>query len=197
LRFVFLDEGGISKHEPFAVVAGVIVHGDEQLVPLEREIHKLVLKHIPAEQQDGFVFHATDIWSGTGKIFGDRDRWTFDRRMIVLRDLARIIPNNRLPLKHIRTSIHFADKTESAPLQLADLCAFLIRGRLARRPQHERLNSRLYGRLKSMMVMFASGDENYYGPIITARPPYVAEQLLGEHIQTYRRLRQHLESERS
>jgi hypothetical protein len=56
VRFVFLDEGGISQREPFAVVAGVVVHGDKQLIPLELEIQRLVRKHIPQEHQDGFVF---------------------------------------------------------------------------------------------------------------------------------------------
>ena len=46
MRFVFLDEGGISSHEPVAVVAGVIVHADEQLVPLERELERVKRKHI-------------------------------------------------------------------------------------------------------------------------------------------------------
>ena len=59
MRFVFLDEGGISQHEPFVVVAGVIVHGDEQLIPLEKKLDRLIRKHIPEEQQPGFVFHAT------------------------------------------------------------------------------------------------------------------------------------------
>jgi hypothetical protein len=221
VRFVFLDEGGISQHEPVAVVAGVIVHGDEQLVPLEKELNNLIAKHIPEEHRDGFVFHAKDIWSGTGRVFGDRQRWTLDRRLVILRALARIprkldIPivfesyrkddlknqpdlkdktltahemsigvhaiafsgctlrieeymraffpsevaqivaedNDQarkmikevhqrfrradklpelqkiglIPLQHIRGSVHFADKNESAPLQIADLCAFLIRG---------------------------------------------------------------------
>jgi hypothetical protein len=280
VRFAFLDEGGISKYEPYAVVAGVMVHGDEQLIPLENELERLKRKHIPPELHDDFVFHAKEIWSGTGKIFSDRDRWTLDRRLLILRDLARvprrldipivheaykrsdlqddvkpgdkhpteheisiaahacafaactlriedymracfpsevaqlvaedndqsrkmikdvhaafrfpekvsgIIPNNQLPLKHIRGSVHFADKDESAPLQLADLCAFIIRGRLANKHHH---NARLYNRLKAMMFMYADGDENYYGPTITTWPPYVPmkiEQSDEKIAQTYGR----------
>jgi hypothetical protein len=100
VRFVFLDEGGISQHEPFVVVAGVIVHGDEQLIPLEKELDRLIRKHIPPEQQPGFVFHAKDIWSGIGKIFGDRDKWTLDRRLLILRDLARIPRRLDIPIVH-------------------------------------------------------------------------------------------------
>ena len=261
MRFVFLDEGGISSHEPIAVVAGIVVHADEQLVPLERELARLRRKHIPEGLRDDFVFHTKEIWSGTGKIFGDRDRWTLDRRLHILRDLIRvikkidvpvvheayerqsilenvspdekqptdrevniaahacafaactlrveqymrkcfptevaqivaedndqartmlksvhdsfrfphrapgIIPNTILPFRHIRSSVHFADKKESAPLQLADLCAFIIRGRLSKHPK----GNNLYGRLKSMLFKFADADENYRGPLIGVSPPY-------------------------
>ncbi len=85
-----------------------------------------------------------------------------------------IIPNNRLPLKHIRGSIHFADKNEFAPLQIADLCAFIIRGRMNKNPRHEPYNSRLYRRLKSMMFRYVDADDGYHGPLITVRPPYVS-----------------------
>ena len=53
---------------------------------------------------------------------------------------------------------------------MADLCAFVIRGHLCGRDRY----LRLYNRLKSMMFMFAKEDENYYGPKITARPPYAS-----------------------
>ena len=100
MRFVFLDEGGISSHEPVAVVAGVVVQADEQLIPLERALERLKRKHIPEEHWDDFVFHAKEIWSGTGKIFGDRDAWTLDRRLFILRDLIRVIKKLDLPVVH-------------------------------------------------------------------------------------------------
>jgi hypothetical protein len=75
VRFVFTDEGGISRDEPFAVVAAVFVHGDEQLVPLENELERLKRKHILEEYRRDFVFHAKDIWSGKGKLFKDRNEW--------------------------------------------------------------------------------------------------------------------------
>ena len=31
VRLVYMDEAGISQHEPITVVCGVIVHGDNQL----------------------------------------------------------------------------------------------------------------------------------------------------------------------
>lgn len=246
VRFVFTDEGGISRYEPFVVMAGVFVHGDDQLVPLEEALEELVRKHIPEENQRGFVFHATDIWSGTGKIFKDRDKWPLQKRLDILRDLAglpkkldipiiydaversaidlkkegreptahevsvgahsiifmscilrieeimrlawpreiaqivaedndqvralvqgshevfrdpskaegRLVANKILPLKKIRGAVHFATKTESSPLQVADICAFLIRGHLAKHPQ----NAPLYEIIKPMMLILPKGE---------------------------------------
>ena len=34
VRFIYVDEAGISKHEPIAVVTGVIVHADTQWRPV-------------------------------------------------------------------------------------------------------------------------------------------------------------------
>lgn len=224
MRFVFLDESGISAKEPRAVVAGVIVEGDRQLIKLEEHIAALIAKHIPDENQEGFVFHTTEIWSGSG-FFKDRERWPLSKRVGILHDLVRIprrleIPiiyyvtdkdqvrfdgdgadkmtvndktiayhgmaftgctlrieqhmrevwpneiaqlvaedneqarttikraheiirhprwlkqNNfegldTLPLKRIRGAVHFANKSESGPLQLADVCAFFIRAHLS------------------------------------------------------------------
>ncbi len=266
------------------VVAGVVVHADDKLIPLERELDRLVRKHIPKQQQSGFVFHAKEIWSGTGKVFGDRERWTLDSRLLILRDLARlprrldipivheafkrkallddhppekevpsahevsvaahavafasctlrieqfmrayyplevaqivaedndqvrkmlkgvhdgfrfpekspgIWPNNILPLRSIRGSVHFASKDKSGPLQLADLCAFVIRGYLSGHPR----SGRLYNRLKSMMFMSARKDENYCGPKITAHPPYVAAEYEQESPPKF--FTNHVQSQRS
>jgi len=56
---------------------------------------------------------------------------------------GQIVPNTILPLRKIRGSVHFANKAESKPLQLADLCAFVIRGHLARHPRGEQLFDRV------------------------------------------------------
>jgi hypothetical protein len=44
------------------------------------------------------VFHATHIWSGTGPIFKDRDRWPLAVRLEILRDLARIPALFQIPI---------------------------------------------------------------------------------------------------
>jgi hypothetical protein len=47
MRFIYLDEAGISRHERFVVVAGIIVDADNQIVRLERHVASLVDKYIP------------------------------------------------------------------------------------------------------------------------------------------------------
>jgi hypothetical protein len=247
MRFAFLDEGGISHDEPVAVVGGVFVHGDEQVIPLEEHLEELIEKHIPKESRDGFVFHATDIWSGK-KFFRDHEEWPWSRRSAILDDLALIpskfeipivyetfrkkqldlsayvktpskrevaimthatafshcalrieefmrevwqgeiaqlvvedngqaraaikqfyeflkhperlsdlgeVPSRFLPLKRIRGAVHFAEKTESKPLQLADFCTFMIRRRLTK---HDVRCARFYDKIRPMMLFYPRSD---------------------------------------
>lgn len=263
VRFVYLDEGGISKREPWLVVAGAFVHGDDQLIPLEDHIEKLVAKHIPEKDWDGFAFHATDIFSGS-KYFKDRELWPIEKRISILEDLVRIpcqleIPiifqciertvfekrtaaanltphkslvnshaicfslclleieekmravwpdevaqliaeDNQhvhdaidgvhelfrhpkrikparkdlielLPLQRIRNPVLHANKTQSRPLQLADACAFFIRGYLSGHPKAEQF----YAPLRDWMFVLPKRDEAYakwpavawpYGPLV-------------------------------
>src|SRR5262245_3707207 len=74
MRLTYVDEGGIAKHEGFMVVSGAIIDGDRQLVAIENHLDILVQKHIPEEDRPGFIFHATEIWSGGG-YFKDRNKW--------------------------------------------------------------------------------------------------------------------------
>lgn len=97
VRFAFVDEGGISQHEPNVIVAGVFVHGDKKVIPLEHRLDAIVRKHIPEKDWAGFIFHATDIWGG-GKYFKDRDEWPWERRAAILDDLAGIPAELELPI---------------------------------------------------------------------------------------------------
>jgi hypothetical protein len=70
---IFMDEAGTSLLSTHAVVAGVPVHGDKELVPLEDHCERLAVKHIPANNRNGFVFHiAYFLWHrlfpGQGKM---------------------------------------------------------------------------------------------------------------------------------
>ena len=71
MRLVYVDEAGISdkKQEPFLVVAGVIIDTDKQLVALERHLDKIVARHIPPQHRENFVFHASHLFNGGGKVF--------------------------------------------------------------------------------------------------------------------------------
>jgi hypothetical protein len=92
-----MDESGISKDEPIVVVSGVVVHGDDQIVPLEEHLAELVEKHIPHPDRDGFVFEAKHIWSGGG-YFKNKDAWTPELRFAILDDLAAIPSKLDIPV---------------------------------------------------------------------------------------------------
>ncbi len=98
VRMVYLDEAGISnpEHEPFIVVAGVIIHADCQWKAIEAHIRSLVADFIPQSDQDGFVFHATELFSG-GKYF-DRDVWPRCIRWQILDELVAIPRKFDLPI---------------------------------------------------------------------------------------------------
>jgi hypothetical protein len=244
-----MDEAGTSKHDPYAVVAGIVVHGDDQIIPLEEHLEYLVQKHIPAEDREGFVFHMTNVWSGT-KYYKNRDIWPIERRVEIMDDLVEVperfelpiafgfvdkadhvkrhpgiaddtkkvgifthavafstctlvveklmrevwpdeiaqlvaedndhaqatvrsvhasyrnprdpmyseIDHELLPHQRIRGSVQFAGKSESRPLQVADMCAFFIRGHLNGRSNAERF----YDRLKRRMIVLPKGEKSPY-----------------------------------
>lgn len=225
VRLTFMDEGGTSKREPYAVVSAVLIDADRLLIQVEDYLDCLVEKHIPAPDRDGFVFHSTDIWSGS-RYFKNRDEWPLPRRLDILRDLVAIparfeipvafgfvekasypdqkphsatpqeldtgahavafalclsmieramrsrwpeeitvliledrqkvkdtiketlahgrnkklqpvdeVERQYLPITRIRDTPHFATKKQSRHLQLADVCAFFIRGHLSGHPK--------------------------------------------------------------
>ena len=103
VRLVYIDEAGLSKssQEPFLVVAGVVVHSDNKLNLVEQHLRKLVKKHIPEHQRDGFIFHAKELFHGgkPGKAFDRQDPyWIDERRFAVADDLASIPKKFQLPL---------------------------------------------------------------------------------------------------
>jgi hypothetical protein len=99
MRLVYVDEAGLSAptQEPFLVVSGVIVHADTQLIAIENHLRRIVARHIPAKHQDGFIFHATELFNGGGQLF-KRQRadfvgpveWSLERRLTIADELARI-----------------------------------------------------------------------------------------------------------
>jgi len=70
MRFIYVDETGISVNDSIALVAGVIINADEQWKAVEKHIVELIDEYIPKEHQERFSFHATDLYHGSGKVFG-------------------------------------------------------------------------------------------------------------------------------
>jgi hypothetical protein len=76
VRMIFFDAAGISnpKHEPYIVVAGIILNADKQWKALGHHLSEMADTFAPPEHRDQFIFHATELFSG-GKLF-PRDRYT-------------------------------------------------------------------------------------------------------------------------
>lgn len=106
MRQAFCDES--FSRSPFFVVAGPIIHADNQLIPVEEYLEALVEKYIPETDREGFVFHAADIWNNNG-YFTDKDRWPHDLCWDILWDLISI------PfLFHLPVSLGFKEKPHVA-----------------------------------------------------------------------------------
>jgi hypothetical protein len=101
-----MDEAGISnpKQEPFLTFAGIIVHADSKLNAIENHLERLIYRHIPARLREGFVFHATEIFS-CGKTLKKQKpdfigpwEWPLERRLKIADDLAAMIKKFDLPI---------------------------------------------------------------------------------------------------
>jgi hypothetical protein len=66
----------------------------------------------------------------------------------------RLDKKGLLPFRNIRDTVHFAGKSESRHLQLADACTFFIKGHLNRSVTDDFL----YEELKRMLLVFPSSD---------------------------------------
>jgi hypothetical protein len=93
MRLVYMDEAGVSspEQEPFLVVTGIIVDADKSLIAVERYLDKLAARYIPAEMRDGFIFHATELFGGRGKVFKkDDSRFSLSTRLEIADQIAAI-----------------------------------------------------------------------------------------------------------
>lgn len=98
VRKIYVDEGGISANESILVVAGVIVHADSQLIPIEEVFWELIDTNIYKEDRDNFIFHAEELFHGSGKIFNDRSKYPLKRRCTLLKNVLAIPSLLRLPV---------------------------------------------------------------------------------------------------
>lgn len=44
MRVTYMDKSGLSKREPILIEAAIIVHGDDQVIPVEEYLESLVEK---------------------------------------------------------------------------------------------------------------------------------------------------------
>ncbi len=123
------------------MVVGVILHADTQFAPLAARINETLDQHVPKAVREGFVFHATEVYSGGKRV--DRDTWPFSGRIAFLEAMLGIPRALNLP-------ISFGTCARTTPLSIPPGTA----GKLARiRPEHEHhVNA---------FLMFAASAENY------------------------------------
>lgn len=116
MRLVYLDESGTSANEEITVVAGVVVHFDNELGKLETELERLRAVHVPEKYRNGFVFHSTDLFHGAkkGKAFARIDTKPEERRP-VLKEVAAVPSRLRIPivLGYVRKDRDLAPEEET------------------------------------------------------------------------------------
>jgi hypothetical protein len=99
VRIAFLDEAGRSSGEPSIVVAGPIVHGDRTYRRLVERLRDIAAMFVPAAERKDFIFHAKDIYHGSGHYFKRRiTDWPPPRRFEILRALSDIPREFGLPI---------------------------------------------------------------------------------------------------
>jgi len=98
VRLVFIDEAGLShpQQEPFVVVIGVLVNGDSALNAVENQLQRIRGRH--PQLGNDFVFHAFELFGGSGKTFGDRSAWPLDKRLAIADEILSIPKKFALPL---------------------------------------------------------------------------------------------------
>lgn len=96
-RFVYLDETGTNvKKDPYTIVAGIIVHADEQMDALEREFRRLVIEKVPEEirlnESKPFSLHAVDYINGNGafKELKKRGEWPVEKGMDIAKGIISL-----------------------------------------------------------------------------------------------------------
>jgi hypothetical protein len=97
MRVAYFDEAGIAAEaqEPYLVVGGVLIHGDDQWQPVEMRAHQIVQNLVPEALRTDFFFHAT-------RLFSDHKSYKklipADVRFQILRELLGIVVTFDLPV---------------------------------------------------------------------------------------------------
>ena len=100
MRHIYFDEAGIGNPniEPYTVVAGIVLHVDNQYDSLQKYLLEMANDLVAQSNKRPleFVFHAKELWHGNG--FFPRDDWTLEKRLEILGHLADIPENFNLPI---------------------------------------------------------------------------------------------------
>jgi Protein of unknown function (DUF3800) len=99
VRVAYFDEAGVAdeKQEPYLVVAGVMIHGDDQWFPVENQAQQIVDTQVPESLREGFEFHATHLFSDHPKF---KKLISAERRFTILREFLAIIAKLDLPVSY-------------------------------------------------------------------------------------------------
>jgi hypothetical protein len=94
VRYIYIDEAGISAPEPVTVVIGVIIHADTQWRLAEFAINKLFNDAVPNCYKQNFIFHAKSIW-GLKKY---HENWPLQNRLNYLCSMMKIPRQLNIPI---------------------------------------------------------------------------------------------------
>lgn len=94
MRLLYLDEAGTDHRSPVVVVSGVLVHGDRHYRAIDDYMDALIWRHVEPEKREDFIFHATDIYHGSGYFDRRKPEWADAKsRNDLLTNLAAIVVN--------------------------------------------------------------------------------------------------------
>ena len=97
MKFIYADESGISANESVLIVAGVVIDADLQWRLVEQRLNGLINEYVPSGTREGFIFHAKDLFHGSGPVF-NRKRCPLDRAHEALGEIIRMPSLLGLPL---------------------------------------------------------------------------------------------------
>lgn len=98
-----MDEAGSSadmERQPIITVAAIIVHGDLQTLPIEKDAGEIVTELVPERLRRQFEFHGKDLFP----IHGRYRNWNLAQRHEVFKRFLGLIPKHNLPVIH--ASLH-------------------------------------------------------------------------------------------
>ena len=108
MRFVYMDEAGISASEPVTIVVGLVIDADKQLMQAETSLNE-ALKSVPDKFSDGFIFHAKDIWGNKSY----RDDWQMSDRLAFLKNIMSLPRRLNIPIAYglVRRGFDWGEET--------------------------------------------------------------------------------------